>query len=98
MPQTSRFGTVFIWLIVVASILAALPNLLPRSVLDRVPDWLPHRQVSLGLDLSGGSRIVLAIDRAEITRQRLQAAVDAVAARLRSANIAFANLSAAAIG
>lgn len=93
MPQTSRFGTVFIWLIVVASILAALPNLLPRSVLDRVPDWLPHRQVSLGLDLSGGSRIVLAIDRAEITRQRLQAAVDAVAARLRSANIAFANLS-----
>ena len=32
-------------------ILAAAPNLLSREQADALPDWIPHRQISLGLDL-----------------------------------------------
>ncbi|MGW9231688.1 protein translocase subunit SecD [Pseudorhizobium sp. NPDC055634] len=52
--------------------LIALPNVLPQSVLDRMPSWLPHERVSLGLDLRGGSHLVLEVDRADLVNERLQ--------------------------
>ncbi|PYE42593.1 protein translocase subunit secF /protein translocase subunit secD [Rhizobium sp. PP-F2F-G20b] len=93
MPQTSRWGTVLVWLVVLASLVVALPNVLPRSLLDSLPDWVPARQIALGLDLSGGSRIVLKVERDDVARTRLQAATDAVAAQLRNANLAYTDLS-----
>ena len=48
----------------------ALPNVLPQHVLDRMPSWLPHNQVSLGLDLRGGSHLVLEVDESELTKER----------------------------
>ena len=49
-------------LIIFFGLLVALPNVLPQSALDRVPSWLPHQRVSLGLDLRGGSHLVLEVD------------------------------------
>ncbi|MBX4892824.1 MULTISPECIES: protein translocase subunit SecD [Rhizobium] len=58
--------------IIVIGLLIALPNVLPQSVLQRIPAWLPHEQVSLGLDLRGGSHLVLEVDEADLTKERLQ--------------------------
>ncbi|MBB4234968.1 protein translocase subunit SecD [Rhizobium esperanzae] len=58
--------------IIFFGLLIALPNVLPQSVLQRVPAWLPHAQVSLGLDLRGGSHLVLEVDEADLTKERLQ--------------------------
>lgn len=58
--------------IIVIGLLIALPNALPQSVLQRIPAWLPHEQVSLGLDLRGGSHLVLEVDEADLTKERLQ--------------------------
>jgi SecD/SecF fusion protein len=58
--------------IVFLGILIALPNVLPQSTLDRMPSWLPHSRVSLGLDLRGGSHLVLEVDRADLVNERLQ--------------------------
>ena len=44
-------------------VLFALPNLLPQAVLDALPDWLPKKPMTLGLDLQGGSHILLEVDR-----------------------------------
>src|SRR5690606_19529020 len=58
--------------IIFMGILVALPNVLPQSALDRIPSWLPHERVSLGLDLRGGSHLVLEVDRADLVNERLQ--------------------------
>ncbi|WP_064710771.1 protein translocase subunit SecD [Rhizobium bangladeshense] len=58
--------------IIVIGLLIALPNVLPQSTLQRLPTWLPHEQVSLGLDLRGGSHLVLEVDEADLTKERLQ--------------------------
>ena len=52
--------------------LIALPNVLSQETLDRLPSWLPHERVSLGLDLRGGSHLVLEVDRADLVNERLQ--------------------------
>jgi SecD/SecF fusion protein len=58
--------------IIFIGILVALPNVLPQSTLDRMPTWLPHDRVSLGLDLRGGSHLVLEVDRTDLVNERLQ--------------------------
>ncbi|MBB6180258.1 protein translocase subunit SecD [Pseudorhizobium flavum] len=58
--------------IIFIGILVALPNVLSQSTLDRLPSWLPHDRVSLGLDLRGGSHLVLEVDRADLVNERLQ--------------------------
>lgn len=58
--------------IIFIGILVALPNVLSQSALDRLPSWLPHDRVSLGLDLRGGSHLVLEVDRAALVNERLQ--------------------------
>ena len=37
----------------------AAPNLLEQKTADKLPDWLPNQQVNLGLDLQGGSHLLL---------------------------------------
>ncbi|MBY5776094.1 protein translocase subunit SecD [Rhizobium leguminosarum] len=70
--RTSRWLVVTYTVIILIGLLIALPNVLPQSVLQRVPAWLPHEQVSLGLDLRGGSHLVLEVDEADLTKERLQ--------------------------
>lgn len=40
----------------------AMPNMLPDKTLQGLPSWLPHKKVPLGLDLQGGSHLLLEVD------------------------------------
>ncbi|MBX5090526.1 protein translocase subunit SecD [Rhizobium lentis] len=70
--RTSPWLVLTYTVIIVIGLLIALPNALPQSTLQRLPTWLPHEQVSLGLDLRGGSHLVLEVDEADLTKERLQ--------------------------
>ncbi|WP_416355355.1 protein translocase subunit SecD [Aureimonas phyllosphaerae] len=89
----SRWKTVLIWLAVVAGILFAMPNLLTQSQRDSLPGFLPDRPMTLGLDLQGGSYVLLEVDRASLVNDRLQSLRDDVQLSLRNANVGFANLA-----
>jgi len=52
-------------------VLLSVPNLLPRDIL---PSWA--RQISLGLDLRGGSYLLLEVDTTQMVRERLESLVD----------------------
>ncbi|MDX0752116.1 protein translocase subunit SecDF [Sinorhizobium medicae] len=93
MPRFSPFKNILIWLVVLAGFACALPNLLSREQLADWPTWLPHRQVPLGLDLSGGSHIVLQVNREDIVAERLHSTIDAIADALRQADIHYTGLS-----
>ncbi|RWE90880.1 MAG: protein translocase subunit SecDF, partial [Mesorhizobium sp.] len=93
MLHFSRWKTILIWLTVLAGILYAAPNLVPASTLASLPNWLPKRQLTLGLDLQGGSHILLQIDRQDLANERLEAARDEVRTSLRDAQIGYTGLT-----
>jgi SecD/SecF fusion protein len=74
-------------LIIIIGFLVALPNIMPQAALDRMPSWLPHSRVSLGLDLRGGSHLVLEVDRADLINERVQSLTQDTRRVLREKNI-----------
>ncbi|MDQ3247326.1 MAG: protein translocase subunit SecD, partial [Pseudomonadota bacterium] len=70
-------------LTVLLGILFALPNMVPADVRAKWPSFLPSSTISLGLDLAGGSQLLLEADIPDAERQRLQAMEDQVSTELR---------------
>ncbi|TIL41821.1 protein translocase subunit SecDF [Mesorhizobium sp.] len=93
MLHFSRWKTILIWLTVLAGILYAAPNLVPASTLASLPNWLPKQQLTLGLDLQGGSHILLQIDRQDLANERLESARDEVRTSLRDGQIGYTGLA-----
>lgn len=89
----SPWKSVTIWLIVFIGIVFAAPNLINQSTLAGLPDWMPKRQMTLGLDLQGGSHILLEIDREQLIEDRLDSARDEVRVTLRDARIGYTGLA-----
>ncbi|BBC73670.1 protein-export membrane protein SecD [Altererythrobacter sp. B11] len=75
---------VFLWLVTLAAILATLPSIVSLSS-GRWPASLPDPEISLGLDLAGGSHILLEADPAQVARQRLETMEESVRSALRDA-------------
>ncbi|WP_333631756.1 protein translocase subunit SecD, partial [Agrobacterium cavarae] len=93
MLHFSRWKTVFIWLIVLISAVIASPNLFTDKQLEGMPNWYKHNKVTLGLDLQGGSYIMLKVERSDIVKERLETIVGDVRAQLRDANIRYSGLA-----
>lgn len=89
----SRWKTVLIWLSVVASVIFAAPNLFSKATLEKLPNWLPKTQMTLGLDLQGGSHILLQLDRKSLIDERLTSIRDEIRSKLRDARIGYTGLS-----
>jgi SecD/SecF fusion protein len=73
--------------IILVGLLFALPNVVPSAVLERWPAFLPKQPVTLGLDLRGGSHLVLEVDGTDLRRERLRNIADDARRLLREANI-----------
>ena len=50
----SRWKTTLIWLAVLAGVVFAFPNVLSNQQTDNLPEWVPSKKLTLGLDLQGG--------------------------------------------
>lgn len=70
--RTTRTVLVTYILIIVVGLLTALPNLLSPQQIAAMPDWLPKKQITLGLDLRGGSHLVLEVDAEALQADRLK--------------------------
>jgi preprotein translocase subunit SecD len=70
----------------------SLPNLFSREQMAAMPSWLPHQQINLGLDLQGGSHLLLEVGLGAVTGERLETLVDDVRRLLRSARIGYRGL------
>jgi preprotein translocase subunit SecD len=68
--------------------LFAVPNFFPESMVQHWPSWA-QRRIVLGLDLQGGSSLLLQVDTNSVRRERLQALDEDVLRVLREARIPF---------
>ena len=72
-----------IWLMILAGIVVAIPSMFPKEQVERWPAFLPSKQIALGLDLAGGSQLLLEADERDAAKQRLEAMEDTVTTELR---------------
>jgi preprotein translocase subunit SecD len=79
-----RWRRIWLWAITLAAVVAAIPSLVIHSGATW-PSQLPSPQVNLGLDLAGGSRILLEADTGQVAGQRLEAMEESVRAAFRQA-------------
>ncbi|SIQ81351.1 protein translocase subunit secF /protein translocase subunit secD [Rhizobium sp. RU35A] len=88
-----RWKTFLIWLSMLGSIIIALPNALSDAQLKNYPSFLPHHKMTLGLDLQGGSYMMLKIDRSEIVKERVETTIGDIRTRLREAGVRYTGLT-----
>lgn len=92
MLHFSRLKTIAILLTCLAGLIVALPNFFARATLDRLPSWMPKRQMPLGLDLQGGAHLLMAMDADDLKRTWLGAIQSDARRVLREAKLNFTGL------
>ena len=70
----------------------AAPNFLPEKTLRSLPKWA-QRHIVLGLDLQGGSHILLEVDINDVRKQKAESLRDDVRNSLRNARVGYTGLT-----
>jgi preprotein translocase subunit SecD len=84
----TRWKAAAILLTALAVCLFAVPNFFPERMVKNWPSWA-QRHVVLGLDLQGGSHLLLEVDAGAVRKDQLLAINDDVLKVLRQARIPF---------
>jgi preprotein translocase subunit SecD len=69
MLHFSLAKSIMVVVVIVASIFFSLPNMLPSDVVQRLPSW--WKPMNLGLDLRGGSYLLLEVDTSAVLKEQL---------------------------
>lgn len=97
MLNLSRWNIVLTLAVSILSLLLALPNALSSDargwIKTHLPSWVPSAPVTLGLDLQGGSHLLLEVKTDVALADRMSVLLDAVRGELRGKKIAYENLS-----
>jgi SecD/SecF fusion protein len=68
----SPIRAIIIAIVAISGILLTIPSFLPKDVLATWPSFLPRQSVVLGLDLQGGSHLLLQVNRDSIVAERIK--------------------------
>ena len=92
------------WKIILVAVLCALgivyaaPNMMGRKAAleweAKSPSWAPHKTINLGLDLQGGSHLLLEVDVRSVINERINGLVDQARSALRAAQVGYLDLAA----
>jgi preprotein translocase subunit SecD len=86
MLHISRWKTIAILLTAFVVCMFAVPNFFAESTVQKWPKWA-QRHMVLGLDLQGGSHLLLEVDANDVRKQRLASLLDEVRKILREARV-----------
>jgi preprotein translocase subunit SecD len=85
----TRLKSLLIVLVCALGVALAIPNLFTRPAA-----WIPWPQIHLGLDLRGGSYLLMQVDMQAVVKQDLTDLTDEVRSTLFKAHIGYTNLGA----
>ena len=66
-----RWKVLGISLICLIGIIFAVPSLFPERQVQQWAPWLPSARINLGLDLAGGSYLLLEADSKDVAKQQI---------------------------
>src|SRR6266699_1422282 len=87
----SRWKAISVLVTAIVACLFAVPNFFPERIVQRWPAWA-QRHIVLGLDLQGGSHLLLEVDSNAVRKEKIQALLDDVRRVLREARIGYTGL------
>ena len=87
MIQLSRWKVTLVVLATLFGLLFAYPNLLSPAQREALPGWLPKNVLNLGLDLQGGSYLLLEVDVPAMRTARVNNLIEDVRVTLNEAGI-----------
>ncbi|MGB9143967.1 MAG: protein translocase subunit SecDF, partial [Aestuariivirga sp.] len=93
MLHFSRFQSIAILASVLIGLLFALPNVLPTSTQDILKHYIGAKPMTLGLDLQGGSNVVMEVDKKDLRDQLMQQLSSDIRASLREAKIGYKGIT-----
>ena len=92
MVYFAKWKMVLVGIICFLGLSFAAPNFIPLNQAEALPGWLPRQHISLGLDLQGGSHLLLEVDSKTVIREYLDSMVDAARIELRRDKIRYQGL------
>jgi preprotein translocase subunit SecD len=96
MMHIPRWNKIAIVLACILSFVYCVPNMLDKQTRERLqaeyPGWLPVKSVNLGLDLQGGSHILLQVELDKVVSERQEGLVQAVRPELREQKIGYSRI------
>ncbi len=99
MLYLERWKVILIIGVCALSLLYAAPNLLGRSTVEwlrnNTPGIVPSQTVNLGLDLRGGSHLLLEVATDAVIDEKHQSLVDQIRTELRGAKVGYTDLGTA---
>ncbi len=96
MIHITRWKKMAVLFVCILGLLYTLPNLLgssARDYLNGLPSILPNKTVNLGLDLQGGSHLLLEVELDAVIKERSEALVDGLRPELRESRIGYRRLN-----
>ncbi|MCE2926884.1 MAG: protein translocase subunit SecD [Rickettsiales bacterium] len=88
-----RWKIITITAICLMFVVMAIPTFIPEKTREALPDFFPKRAVNLGLDLQGGSHLLLEVDYDAFLREQMNNLADEIRASFREARIGYRGLS-----
>jgi preprotein translocase subunit SecD len=88
-----RWKTWSITLTCLIVMLLAVPSMMPEAQRQSLPGWMQAVHINLGLDLAGGSHLLLEAETGDLSRQRLETMEDLIRREMRTAGIRIEGLS-----
>ncbi|MEO7786689.1 MAG: protein translocase subunit SecD [Sphingomicrobium sp.] len=78
-----RWKVIAITVAILLGMLFAVPSFFPKEQVAHWAKGVPHSRINLGLDLAGGSHLLLEADSSDAAKQRVSAMEDNVSSELR---------------
>jgi preprotein translocase subunit SecD len=91
MLTLSRWKVIVVIAAILFGFLFTLPNLLPQAMRDALPPFMPNKTLNLGLDLQGGSYLMLEVDTPALVKERSENLMEDVVKTLEDEGIRVAN-------
>jgi len=94
MVKISVWTAILTIVVCVLGISYAAPNLIFSEEPQGVPSWIPHKKMTLGLDLQGGSHLLLEVETSAVITEQLDAVVSTFRRTLRRQRVRYVDLGA----
>ncbi len=91
--HVSRLKFLTILTITILAFLLAIPSFLSPAQRSAIPSWVPYKTVNLGLDLQGGSYLLLGVQTEDYIKDQLLLIQDDIRRELRNKRIGYAQLA-----
>ena len=92
MLNISKWNLFFVLSVCLLGLYYFIPNFYGKSEVTALPSFLSKKQVNLGLDLQGGSHLLLEVETKTVLKEESENLVDEIRSFLRKSKIKYTNL------